>query len=65
MWDFGDDVTSTLAAPTHVYTATGTYTVTLTVSNDVGSDSVTAVVEITAVSPPQFTIYLPAVMHEP
>jgi PKD repeat protein len=64
-WGFGDGVTSTLAAPTHVYTATGVYTVTLAVSNEVGSVSVTAVVEITAVSSPQFTIYLPAVMHEP
>ena len=28
-WDFGDGTTSTLAAPSHVFTAPGTYTVTL------------------------------------
>ncbi len=33
LWDFGDGVTSTLAAPTHAYTAPGTYTVTLTATN--------------------------------
>lgn len=32
-WDFGDMTTSTLKNPTHVYTATGTYTVTLAVSD--------------------------------
>jgi PKD repeat protein len=32
-WAFGDRVTSTLETPTHVYTASGTYTVTLEVWN--------------------------------
>jgi PKD repeat protein len=32
-WDFGDGFTSTQANPVHAYTAPGTYTVTLTVSN--------------------------------
>jgi len=40
-WTFGDGGSSTLAAPTHVYTAPGTYSVTLTVSNDTGGDSLT------------------------
>ncbi len=31
LWDFGDGVTSTLANPSHVYSATGEYTVSLTV----------------------------------
>jgi len=44
-WDFGDGASSTQIDPTHVYTAAGTYLVTLTVTNDCGtatfSDSVT------------------------
>ena len=41
-WDFGDDSTVvTDTNPTHIYTATGEYTVTLTVTNEVGSDTVT------------------------
>ncbi|MDI9394115.1 MAG: PKD domain-containing protein, partial [Euryarchaeota archaeon] len=38
-WDFGDGSTSTEQNPTHTYTAEGTYTVKLTVSNSLGSDS--------------------------
>lgn len=38
-WDFGDDSNSAEADPTHVYTANGTYTVTLTVSD--GTDTYT------------------------
>ena len=37
-WDFGDGGTSTAQNPTHEYTAAGTYTVTLTATNDCGSD---------------------------
>ena len=33
-WDFGDGATSTEAAPTHEYTAVGTFTATLTVTNE-------------------------------
>lgn len=32
-WDFGDNQTSNVQNPTHVYAASGTYTVTLTVDN--------------------------------
>ncbi|NVO18224.1 MAG: PKD domain-containing protein [Bacteroidetes bacterium] len=35
-WNFGDGVTSTLTSPTHTYTISGTYNVTLTVSNTNG-----------------------------
>ncbi|WP_281085505.1 DUF2341 domain-containing protein [Methanosarcina acetivorans] len=38
-WDFGDGKNSTEQNPTHTYTAEGTYTVKLTVSNSFGSDS--------------------------
>ncbi len=38
-WDFGDGASSTEENPEHVYDSVGSYTVTLTVSNIVGSDS--------------------------
>ncbi|MBI1285978.1 MAG: PKD domain-containing protein [Flavobacteriales bacterium] len=38
MWTFGDDSTSTAESPVHVYDHHGTYTVTLTVTNDCGED---------------------------
>ncbi len=42
-WAFGDGATSTAASPTHVYAASGTYQVTLTVTDNAGSkDSATA-----------------------
>lgn len=40
-WDFGDGETSTLASPSHTYTDTGDFTVSLTVQNPVGSDTET------------------------
>jgi RHS repeat-associated protein len=40
-WDFGDGVTDTATNPTHVYTATGIYTVSLAVSGPCGSDALT------------------------
>ena len=41
-WDFGDMMgTSTLQDPLYVYGDTGTYTVTLTVTNECGSNSIT------------------------
>ena len=38
-WDFGDGKTSTVQNPTHTYLAAGTFTVTLTVTNVFGSDT--------------------------
>ncbi len=46
-WSFGDGNTSTAASPAHVYTASGTYTVTLTATNNCGSNTSTQVVNIT------------------
>ncbi|MEJ2697353.1 MAG: choice-of-anchor D domain-containing protein [Candidatus Sulfobium sp.] len=40
-WDFGDGGISTLENPSYTYTTAGTYTVSLTVANDGGSDLVT------------------------
>jgi PKD domain-containing protein len=49
-WDFGDGATSTVQNPTHRY-APGSYTVTLTASNDGGSDQATHDVAIDAPPP--------------
>jgi PKD repeat protein len=40
-WDFGDGASSTEQNPVHTYSATGSYTVTLTVSNEAGTDTET------------------------
>ncbi len=40
-WDFGDGNTSTDQTPTHTYTTAGTYTVSLTVINSEGSNTLT------------------------
>jgi PKD repeat protein len=40
-WNFGDGSTSTLQNPTHTYNSPGTYQVSLTVSNPVGSNTST------------------------
>ncbi len=37
LWDFGDNATSWQKNPTHVYTSPGSYTVTLTATNDWGA----------------------------
>lgn len=47
-WDFGDGNTSTLSAPTHTYSATGAYNVTLITFNSVSgcSDTITHPIEV-------------------
>ena len=45
-WDFGDGHTSTEMNPYHTYTETNTYTVVLTVTNEIGQDSTTQVIEV-------------------
>jgi len=40
-WDFGDSNTSTVQNPTHSYDTEGTYSVSLTATNEFGSDEVT------------------------
>ena len=49
-WDFDNNgvTDSTLQNPTYTYTAAGTYTANLTVSNTAGSNSVTHVITVTA-----------------
>ena len=38
-WDFGDEGTASLPGPTHTYAALGYYTVTLTVEDAYGADT--------------------------
>jgi PKD repeat protein len=45
-WDFGDGESSTLTNPIHVYDEDGVYTVTLTTTNECGSDTYTVEIEI-------------------
>ncbi len=52
LWDFGDGGTSDERNPTHMYTAPGIYTVTLTVTNDGGSDSLVRPAYIEVHGPP-------------
>jgi PKD repeat protein len=51
-WNFGDGRLSSQQNPVHTYAAAGTYTVTLTVSNAAGSNSVSHIVQVTAPPPP-------------
>ncbi len=46
VWNFGDGQTSTQANPTHVYTAEGTYLVSLTANNSCGPTSVQQNVQV-------------------
>jgi len=46
LWDFGDQSSSTEKNPVHVFTAAGTFNVTLTVSNAFGTDGTTKTVTV-------------------
>ena len=46
LWDFGDGATSIQKSPSHTYSAIGDYTVSLMVTNALGSDSTTTQVRI-------------------
>jgi beta-glucanase (GH16 family) len=61
VWDFGDTFTSTLRHPTHSYTAVGSYTVTLTTTNNNGRDTLS---HDFVVLPAITSIYLPWLTKE-
>lgn len=52
VWDFGDMTTSDETNPSHTYTVAGNYTVSLTVANVSGSDTMECVNCITVTNPP-------------
>jgi PKD repeat protein len=60
-WDFGDGGSSSAQDPEHTYQTGGTFTVTLTVSNDIGSDTLILPGLITVEEAER--IYLPLVMR--
>mgnify|MGYP001182274516 FL=1 len=67
-WDFGDPAsgaanTSNLQKPTHIYADTGTYTVTLTITEASGCQS-TVSKNITVQAPPTVDFSLPAITCE-
>lgn len=51
LWNFGDGNTSTQQNPLHTYSTNGTYTVTLTVTNNIGSNTKTQTNYITISKP--------------
>jgi PKD repeat protein len=56
-WDFGDGTTSTVVNPVKTYAAAGTYTATLTVQNEAGSDNAIQLIEVS--TPPPVRTLLP------
>jgi hypothetical protein len=46
LWNFGDGINSTEHNPVYIYQTSGTYNVTLTAWNDLGSDTVTKPVQV-------------------
>jgi PKD repeat protein len=55
-WDFGDGTTGTGPTPTHIYTASGTYTVRLRVASDAGSADVAQAEVAVTNAPPSASI---------
>lgn len=60
-WDFGDGGSSSLLSPVYMYTATGTYTVSLTVQNSVDTHTMTRPAYI-HVADTIYPVYLPIIM---
>jgi PKD repeat protein len=56
LWNFGDGNTSTQQSPVHVFTAPGSYTVTLTVTGPNGGDTTTKEAYITVVGGSTVTV---------
>jgi PKD repeat protein len=59
-WNFGDSVLNSGSLITHIYSATGIYTVFVTATN--GANSVTTTVLVTVTTPPIYRTYLPVIV---
>ncbi|MFA4861221.1 MAG: PKD domain-containing protein [Methanoregula sp.] len=57
LWDFGDGTNSTQRNPSHTYALPGTYSVTLTATNSVGSSTATRANYITITPPPPVALF--------
>ncbi|HQP87603.1 MAG TPA: S8 family serine peptidase [Thermoanaerobaculia bacterium] len=57
LWNFGDGKSSTARNPTHVFTASGVFAVTLTATNAAGSSSRTMNVSVSQVGAPVITYF--------
>jgi YVTN family beta-propeller protein len=60
-WDFGDGGMSSDQNPSHAYTMTGSYTVTLTATNNCGAANASMVIDVIEGT---MRVYLPAVLKE-
>lgn len=56
LWDFGDGLTSTQEAPTHTYSADGSYTIVLTSSNNCGTATSTQTVLVVTAPVANFAV---------
>ncbi|MBN1875463.1 MAG: PKD domain-containing protein [Anaerolineae bacterium] len=67
LWNFGDQVTSTEVNPTHIYTATGIYDVSLEVNGPRGSDirRKEAYITVNEFVSHKHYVYLPLVLRSP
>ncbi|MEM8907591.1 MAG: PKD domain-containing protein, partial [Bacteroidota bacterium] len=54
-WDFGDGSSSNATSPNHTYASYGQYTVTLTATNDCGTNTTSQEIEITAAPSADFS----------
>lgn len=61
-WNFGDGNSSTEQNPTNIFASPGVYTVSLTVSNDFGSDTQTKTNYITVTQPTQTTLHVSGIV---
>lgn len=64
LWNFGDGSSATDRHPSHTYTLAGTYTVSLTVSNSMGGDTLTKTNYVTVSDPPLSTAYFATTAYE-
>jgi PKD repeat protein len=62
-WDFGDGATAEGATPSHIYAASGEYSVTVTASNSLGSEATTIQVTVLPVASTQQQLFTPFIVR--